>query len=66
MTDKVALKIKKHPDIDKAIENNFDYICEETLASSLELVENITENNTTEVAVDNNISTILSVVKSND
>jgi len=44
VTDKIDLKIKSNEAINNAVENNLDYICSETLANSLTLVEEI-ENN---------------------
>ncbi|MEQ8624960.1 MAG: isoleucine--tRNA ligase [Vicingaceae bacterium] len=45
VTDKIALKVQTAPVIDEAIANNKDYICSETLASSLELVTNLNQTN---------------------
>ncbi len=41
VTDKIDLKIKSNANINEAVEKNLDYICSETLANSLVLVENI-------------------------
>jgi len=39
VTDKINLMVEKHSEISAAIEKNLNYICEETLAKSLVLVE---------------------------
>lgn len=39
VTDKIKLKLEKHPEIELVVHNNLTYICEETLAKSLELVD---------------------------
>ncbi|MEQ8907694.1 MAG: isoleucine--tRNA ligase [Vicingaceae bacterium] len=41
VTDKISLKVLKVPEISAAIEQNKDYICSETLANSLEIVDDI-------------------------
>ncbi|MFH0866842.1 MAG: isoleucine--tRNA ligase [Bacteroidota bacterium] len=41
VTDKIKLQVEKHEKINSSIENNISYICTETLAVSLELVEQI-------------------------
>jgi isoleucyl-tRNA synthetase len=41
VTDKIDLKIKSNATINEAVEKNLDYICSETLANSLVLVESI-------------------------
>jgi len=42
VTDKILLQVEKSSEkLNQAIENNFDYICSETLAQSLDLVEKI-------------------------
>jgi isoleucyl-tRNA synthetase len=43
VTDKIDLKVQSQETINRAIKNNKDYICSETLANSLELVEEIQE-----------------------
>ena len=45
VTDKIKLEIKSNKEINKAVEKNLDYICSETLAKSLDLVENIHTRN---------------------
>ncbi len=43
VTDKIRLKIEKNSEINDAIQNNYDYICSETLAESLDLIEKLPE-----------------------
>ena len=38
------LKIEKNSEISDAIQNNYDYICSETLAESLDLTEKLPED----------------------
>lgn len=60
VTDKINLKIKSQANIDGAINNNKDYICSETLASSLELVDRIEEEKY-KVEIDDNTETFVSL-----
>jgi isoleucyl-tRNA synthetase len=60
ITDKINLKIKSQANIDGAIKNNKDYICSETLASNLELVEELEENKY-KVEIDDNTETFVSL-----
>jgi isoleucyl-tRNA synthetase len=60
VTDKIALKIERQSDIVSAINHNKDYICSETLASSLELVEELEEKQF-KIEIDNYIKTYLSL-----
>ena len=47
VTDKISLKIEKNSEISEAIQNNYDYICSETLAESLDLPEELPESEMT-------------------
>ncbi|MFN3916546.1 MAG: isoleucine--tRNA ligase [Flavobacteriales bacterium] len=62
VTDKILLKIKNHNAIEGAINNNLNYICSETLASSLELVETTGEN-AQEVEVEEGVLTSIEIEK---
>ena len=64
VTDRILLKIKKHIAIESAINNNLNYICSETLAGSLELVED-TGINAQEVEVDEGVLTTIAIEKLN-
>ena len=64
VTDKISVEILKHEQIIDAVNKNLNYICTETLATSLRLVEKM--NNPAEavdVDVDDSISTTISISK---
>ncbi len=65
VTDKINLKIKKNIAVDSAVKNNFSYICAETLAASLEMVEAIDEGKAVDVEVADNVSTSIFINKHN-
>jgi isoleucyl-tRNA synthetase len=65
VTDKIILKIQHHELINSAIKNNLDYICTETLATSLEVVNELNSTEGMEVEVDDDINTRISIVKLN-
>jgi len=44
VTDKIRLKVEKNTEISDAIQNNYDYICSETLAESLDLTEKLSDD----------------------
>ena len=62
VTDKIDIWIKKNDLITTAIQNNFTYICEETLAGKLNYEENIVSNST-EIKLIDNITINVSLVK---
>lgn len=63
VTDKIDVRIKQHNELDSAVRNNFDYICSETLATSLELVSEISEPSAVIVDVDENVKTTIYITK---
>jgi isoleucyl-tRNA synthetase len=63
VTDKIALKILQHNEINEAINNNKNYICTETLASQLDVVSELNEG--VNVEIDQNLSTLISIEKFN-
>ncbi len=65
VTDRINVRIKSHGIIDTAISNNLNYICSETLASSLEVVNDLTPAESEMVEVDEKTSTLISVTKLN-
>jgi isoleucyl-tRNA synthetase len=65
VTDRILVKIKENKAINSAIHNNLDYICAETLASSLELVNELDPAEGTLVEVDDEIQTLISIKKLN-
>jgi isoleucyl-tRNA synthetase len=62
VTDRILLTIKSDDKINEAIKNNLTYICSETLADSLQLVDSI-EGNKTLVEIDEIISTEIGITK---
>jgi isoleucyl-tRNA synthetase len=65
VTDRIQVKIQSNKSINSAVSNNLNYICTEILASSLELVDKITENEGVVVEVDDEVKTLVSIVKLN-
>lgn len=65
VTDKIDVRIKEHKILAPAVRNNFDYICSETLATSLEVVSEISEKEATQVDVDDNVTTVIYITKHN-
>lgn len=63
VTDKIKLTIEKNPEISNAIQNNFDYICSETLAESLDLTEELTDENATRVELADDLAAKLLINK---
>jgi len=45
VTDKIAVQIQQHEELEKAVSNNKGYIMEETLSDQLEFVASLTEGN---------------------
>ncbi len=63
VTDQIELQIENRPAIERAIQNNLDYICAETLAASLELVPEISGETTQLVEVEKGIETMIALQK---
>ncbi|MDT8413641.1 MAG: class I tRNA ligase family protein, partial [Vicingaceae bacterium] len=63
VTDKIALKILQHNEINDAINNNKNYICTETLTSRLDVVSELNEG--VSVEIDQNLSTLIAIEKFN-
>ncbi|HNW97646.1 MAG TPA: isoleucine--tRNA ligase [Bacteroidales bacterium] len=63
VTDKISLLVEKHEKINSSIRNNNSYICAETLAVSLNLVDSIDIENSTAVELVDDISTKILVKK---
>lgn len=57
VTDRINLRIQQHAVLDAAINNNLSYICSETLAANIELVDVVEPNEGQLVEVDDEIST---------
>ncbi len=63
VTDKISVKIQSNPAIDPAVSNNFSYICNETLAASLEVVKEIPPSEGTPAEVAENTITLITINK---
>lgn len=65
VTDKIDIRIADHKVLASAVRNNFDYICSETLATSLELVSEISDSSAVQVDVDEEVKTKIYITKHN-
>jgi isoleucyl-tRNA synthetase len=65
VTDRIDVKIQRNSAINSAINNNLNYICAEILASSLELVDTVELTKSSEIEIDEEIKTLISITKLN-
>jgi len=65
VTDRIDVKILTHDLLIAAVRNNFDYICSETLATSLDLVSAMENASAETIAVDEEIQTLVHITKHN-
>ena len=64
VTDKIQLEVENSSEkISRAIQNYFDYICSETLAKSLNLVDNINGGNAERVEFGNELETRIHIIR---
>ena len=63
VTDKINVKIENNIEIISAVNNNNSYICSETLADSLEMVDALNESNKVEIELSEDISTYILIEK---
>lgn len=63
VTDHIQLHIQSHEAINEAVQTNLKYICAETLAGTLELLDNVIEGH--EVEVEDGVTTRIAVHKLN-
>jgi isoleucyl-tRNA synthetase len=63
VTDRIDVKIQRNNAINSAINNNLDYICAEILASSLELVDNVEATKGSEVELEEEVKTMITITK---
>jgi isoleucyl-tRNA synthetase len=63
VTDKINIRIRKHSDINRAVENYRNYICSQTLAKSVILVDDLQDIESSEVILDEHITTFLHIDK---
>ncbi|MBT6815030.1 MAG: hypothetical protein HOA49_01340, partial [Flavobacteriales bacterium] len=62
VTDKIEVDVEKNDKIDSSISNNLSYICGETLANSLNIVD-VVNNNKVSVDLVDGISVNISIKK---
>jgi isoleucyl-tRNA synthetase len=65
VTDRIDVKILTHDLLIAAVRNNFDYICSEILATSLDLVSAMENINAETITVDEEIQTLVHITKHN-
>ena len=65
VTDRIDVKIQRNSAINEAINNNLNYICTEILASSLELVDTLETKRGSEIELDEEIKTLITITKLN-
>jgi isoleucyl-tRNA synthetase len=63
VTDKINVKIEKNNGLIPAVERNISYICSETLADSLELVDNLDDNEKQIIELSDELKTHIIVTK---
>jgi isoleucyl-tRNA synthetase len=56
VTDKISIQVKSDDNINAAINNNLNYICTETLASSLDIISEIGNGKTINVAINDEVN----------
>jgi len=66
VTDKIKIEIKKHDLIDRAIEKHKDYIGAQTLAKSVDLVNQFEQNTVFDVEIDDEIKTQIKIIRVNE
>ncbi len=62
VTDKINITLQKHPDFDAAIENNFSYICSETLTESLKLSDKL-QDDSDSIELTESVSILIDIKK---
>ncbi len=63
VTDRIRLKILKHDEFNDAVSNHKSYICAQTLAVDLQLVDTIDEKAAKEVEIDKNVNALIEIEK---
>jgi isoleucyl-tRNA synthetase len=63
VTDKINVKIEKNNGLISAVKKNYSYICSETLADSLELVESLNESEKQVIELSDELKTHIIVTK---
>ncbi|MCC7050814.1 MAG: isoleucine--tRNA ligase, partial [Bacteroidia bacterium] len=65
VTDKITLKVKKVSNLKETIENKLPYICAETLATSIEFVDQLNDSEAVLVDLDEEMSVMIEIKKIN-
>lgn len=60
--DKINITLQRHPDFDAAIENNFSYICSETLTESLTLSDKL-QDDSDSIELTESVSLLIDIKK---
>ena len=63
VTDKISVQIQKHDLLNQSISKNKDYICNEILANTLELVDKVENSDASIIEVDEKINTLTLINK---
>jgi isoleucyl-tRNA synthetase len=63
VTDRINIKIQKHELINNAVTNFKEYIASQTLANSIELVDNLEQNSAISVDIDKDLKTLITITK---
>jgi len=63
VTDKISIQIKSDDNINAAINNNLNYICTETLASSLDIISEIGNGKAIIVAINDEVNATIALDK---
>lgn len=63
VTDKIEIRIRKHPELVSALNNFADHIGNQTLAEKVELVDELDSAEAREVELDENVKTLLTIKK---
>jgi len=63
VTDRIKITLAKNDGYNDAVENHKEYICAQTLADSLELVEELKSSNASEVEIDKDVTAIIEIEK---
>lgn len=61
VTDKIKISIRRHEDLNQAVQKHRDYIGSQTLASAIELVEELSSNNAKSIEIDEGVETLIQI-----
>ena len=61
VTDKIRIKIENNNELGLVIKNNYFYICSETLAESLDVVDNINDPEKTRIELSDEVKTFITI-----